>query len=47
MDGELDDLPAQLPLKFEFVVKLKTAKQIGLTVPPWLLLRVETVIKRS
>jgi putative ABC transport system substrate-binding protein len=47
MGGELDDLPAELPLKFEFVVNLKTAKQIDLTVPPWLLMRAETVIKRS
>ena len=47
MGGELDDLPAELPLKFEFVVNLKTNKQIGLTVPPWLLKRAETVIERS
>jgi hypothetical protein len=34
-------------MNFEFVVDLKAAKQIGLTVPPWLLMQAETVVKRS
>jgi hypothetical protein len=34
-------------MNFEFIVNLKTAKQFGLTVSPWLLMRAETAIKRS
>ena len=39
------DLPIEQPMKFEFIINLKSAKQIGMTIPPNVLVRADRVIK--
>ena len=39
------DIPVEQPMKFEFIINLKAAKQIGLTIPPNVLARATKIIK--
>ena len=39
------ELPVEQPMKFDFVINLKTANQIGVTIPQWTLMKADRVIR--
>ncbi len=40
-----EEIPVEQPMKFDFIVNLKTAKQIGITIPQWTLMKADRVIR--